>query len=163
MREPEQLTRALADEAATRAFGTALARALTTVGPAGFLLTLQGDLGAGKTTLARALLAALGVAGPVRSPTYTLLESYPVAGRLVHHLDWYRLASADDLEGLGFRDLCTAGHWLLVEWPERIPEVAARADLAIALNYDSAARRLRAEARTEAARRVLAALSEDGA
>ena len=163
MRESEQLSRALPDEAATRAFGAGLARALVAVAPAGFLLTLEGNLGAGKTTLARSLLEALGVAGPVRSPTYTLLESYPVGGRVVHHLDWYRLASAEDLEGLGFRDLCTAGHWLLVEWPERIPAVAARADLAIALVYEGAARRLRAEARTMLARRVLGALSEDDA
>lgn len=163
MRESEQLTRALPDEAATRAVGAALADALVRVAPPGFLLTLEGDLGAGKTTLARSLLETLGVEGPVRSPTYTLLESYPVGGRVLHHLDWYRLASADDLEALGFRDLCAAGQWLIVEWPERIPEVAARADLAVTLAYDGAARGLRAEARTPAARRVLGALSEDGA
>jgi len=163
MREPEQLTLALPDESATRAFGGALARTLGAVAPSAFLLTLQGDLGAGKTTLARALLGALGVAGPVRSPTYTLLESYPIGGRVVHHLDWYRLGGAEDLEGLGFRELCTAGHWLIVEWPERIPAVAAGADLAIELRYEGVARRLTALGRTVAGRRVLAALSEDGA
>ena len=163
MCEPEQLSRALPDEAATRATGAALARALLAAAPATFFVTLRGELGAGKTTLARAILRTLGVTGTVRSPTYTLLETYPVAGRHVHHLDWYRLGGLDDLEGLGFRELCAPGNWLLVEWPERLPAAAERADLAIELEYADVARRLVVRARTPAGRGVLAALSGDGA
>ncbi len=78
MREPDELIVALADEAATRAAGAALARALERSGSDGVLVTLAGELGSGKTTLVRGLLEAMGVAGPVRSPTFTLLESYAI-------------------------------------------------------------------------------------
>jgi tRNA threonylcarbamoyladenosine biosynthesis protein TsaE len=135
VREPGELIRSLPDESATRAAGAALARALDAAADAGAFVTLAGDLGAGKTTLVRGLLDAIGVTGPVRSPTYTLVESYPVAGRTVHHLDWYRLAGAEDLDGLGFRELLGARQWVLVEWPERVPGVAGEADLAVRLDY----------------------------
>jgi tRNA threonylcarbamoyladenosine biosynthesis protein TsaE len=156
MREPGPLTRVLADESATRHAGAALARAFEGTAGAGLFVTLAGELGAGKTTLVRGLLAALGVAGPVRSPTYTLVESYPTATGRVHHLDWYRLGGTDDLEGLGFRDLQGPGQWVVVEWPERVPQVAAAADLAVALAYEGEGRRLTATARTPAGAAVLA-------
>ena len=103
----------------------------------------------------RGLLEALGVTGPIRSPSYTLIESYPAGGRRLHHLDWYRLAGADDLEGLGFRELLGPGHWVLVEWPERAPTVAAQADLALGLAYEGAGRRLEARAATPRGAEVL--------
>jgi tRNA threonylcarbamoyladenosine biosynthesis protein TsaE len=156
MREPRRLTLALADEAATRAAGAALAAALVAVEPASLFVTVAGELGAGKTTLVRGLLEALGVAGPVRSPTYTLIESYPAAGRRLHHLDWYRLTGADDLEGVGFRELLGPGHWVLAEWPERAPAVAAQADLALGLAYAASGRRLRARALSPQGAAVLA-------
>ena len=88
----------LPDEAATQTLGGALATVLPRVARPVFV-TLEGDLGAGKTTLARALLRALGVTGAVRSPTYTLVESYQTTVGEVHHLDWYRLAGAEEVEG----------------------------------------------------------------
>ncbi len=98
--------------------GQALARSLQALsGPC--VLTLSGELGAGKTTLTRGLLRALGERGAVRSPTYTLIETYALGGRQVHHLDLYRLRDAAEVEGLGLRDLLTAGALLIVEWPER--------------------------------------------
>jgi tRNA threonylcarbamoyladenosine biosynthesis protein TsaE len=148
MCEPGQLTLALADEAATRAAGAALAAALLAVDPPAVFVTIAGELGAGKTTLVRGLIEALGVAGPVRSPTYTLIETYAAGARRVHHLDWYRLAGPDDLEGVGFRELLGAGDWLVAEWPERAAPVAAQADLAIDLVYAGAGRRLTARALT---------------
>lgn len=135
MREPGELSWPLADEAATRAAGAAFARALAARADAGAFVTLQGELGAGKTTFVRGLLGALGVAGPVRSPTYTLVESYAVAGRTVHHLDWYRLAGAAELDALGFRELLGARQWVLAEWPERAPVLAGAADVAVSFAY----------------------------
>jgi tRNA threonylcarbamoyladenosine biosynthesis protein TsaE len=153
MREPGELSVALADERATRAAGAALAAALGAAAVDAALVTLAGELGAGKTTLVRGLLAAVGVTGPVRSPTFTLLESYPAGARTVHHLDWYRLG-AGDLESLGFRDLLAPGQWVLVEWPERAGEIAARADLALTLEYHGAGRQLTLRALTAAGRAV---------
>jgi tRNA threonylcarbamoyladenosine biosynthesis protein TsaE len=147
---------ALADEAATRLAGARLARALASV-EGGVFVTLAGELGAGKTTLTRGLLEAVGVTGPVRSPTYTLVESYVAGGRTVHHFDWYRLGDADELEALGFRDLGRPDAWIVAEWPERIPEAAARADLALHLTYAGVARQLDLEPRTAVGRAVAAA------
>ncbi|MBS0395959.1 MAG: tRNA (adenosine(37)-N6)-threonylcarbamoyltransferase complex ATPase subunit type 1 TsaE [Proteobacteria bacterium] len=154
MRESDRLTLALADEAATRAAGASLAAALA-ADAGGAFVTLAGELGAGKTTLVRGLLAALGVAGPVRSPTYTLVESYAAAGRRVHHLDWYRLADPEELETLGFRDLLGSADWVLAEWPERAAAVAALADLAVALDYRDGGRELEARALTARGRAAL--------
>jgi tRNA threonylcarbamoyladenosine biosynthesis protein TsaE len=162
VREPGELIRRLPDEAATRAAGAELARALATGADAGAFVTLAGDLGAGKTTFVRGLLAAIGVAGPVRSPTYTLVESYATPDRSVHHLDWYRLAGEDDLDGLGFRELLGARQWVLAEWPERAPAVAGEADLAIRLDYAAGGgRTLTLVARSPTGHRTLAEFMPD--
>jgi len=161
VREPGSLTWSLADEAATRQAGARLAHALAAEAGRGLFVTLAGDLGAGKTTLVRGLLQALGVTGAVRSPTYTLVESYAVPGGRVHHLDWYRLGGADDLDGIGFRDLEGPGQWVLVEWPERVAAIAATADLAIELSYAGEGRRLVASGRTPPGEAVIRAWSKE--
>jgi tRNA threonylcarbamoyladenosine biosynthesis protein TsaE len=161
MHESGYLSADLTDESATRAAGGALARALVAVGVDRIFVTLQGELGAGKTTLVRGFLAGLGVGGPVRSPTFTLVESYAVGARVVDHLDWYRLADGGDLEGLGFRDLLAPGHWVLVEWPERAPQAAAGADLAVTLSYAPAGRRLGVQAVTTRGGTVIHRLMAD--
>ena len=163
MREPGRLTLALGDESATRAAGAALAAALGAIDPPAIFITVAGELGAGKTTLVRGLLEALGIAGPVRSPTYTLIESYAAGTRRIHHLDWYRLGGPEDLEGLGFRELLAPGHWLLVGWPERVAPVAAQADLALRLDYAGRGRQLEASALTERGAGVLARWREGNA
>lgn len=145
----------LPDEAATREAGARLADALRSGLPGGLLMTLSGALGAGKTTFMRGVLEALGVAGPIRSPTYTLVETYPVGDRQVAHLDWYRLRDAADLEDLGFRDLLSAGHWVFAEWPEHVPSVAARADLALTLRYHESGRAMTLTALTATGQQVL--------
>ena len=121
----------LADDAATEALGARLALALQE--EAGGVVYLNGTLGAGKTTLARGWLRALGVSGSIRSPTYTLIEPYTVAGRELLHLDLYRLKSPDELDGLGLDDYAPTRCWWLVEWPEcglgRLPPASLIVDL----------------------------------
>lgn len=129
----------LADDAATTALGTLLAKHLPAP-RAGWLILLQGELGAGKSTLARALLRGLGHSGPVPSPTYTLVEPYEFAEGDVYHVDLYRIGSAEELEFLGWDDLSDG--LLLVEWPERVPELFGQADVCLHLRYDGDGRRV---------------------
>lgn len=94
---------------------------------------LSGALGSGKTTWVRAMLRGLGYRGRVPSPTYTLLEHYACDGVTLVHLDLYRLGGDAELENLGLRDwLAEPKSWILVEWPERAPQLARRCDLVIA-------------------------------
>lgn len=127
----------LPDAAATAALGQALARSMPS-DSRGLLVTLDGELGAGKTTLVRAFLIALGHDGAVPSPTYTLVEPYELAGVSIYHVDLYRIADAAELEFLGWDDLRSG--LVLVEWPGRAESLTAGADLALDLAYDGAGR-----------------------
>lgn len=105
------------------------------------VMQLQGDLGAGKSTLARALLRALGVQGAIRSPTYTLVERYPLAPTgEAWHLDLYRIGDVGELEFLGL-DGDEATLWL-IEWPERGARALPAADLVVSLAVDGDGRRV---------------------
>ncbi|MBJ7517348.1 MAG: tRNA (adenosine(37)-N6)-threonylcarbamoyltransferase complex ATPase subunit type 1 TsaE [Stenotrophomonas sp.] len=116
-----------------------LGQALAATRPAQALLELQGDLGAGKSTTARALLRALGVTGAIRSPTYTLVERYPLAdGSEAWHMDLYRIGGAAELDFLGL-DEGTASLWL-VEWPERGAGALPPTDLRLELEMAGAGR-----------------------
>ncbi|HUL82984.1 MAG TPA: tRNA (adenosine(37)-N6)-threonylcarbamoyltransferase complex ATPase subunit type 1 TsaE [Gammaproteobacteria bacterium] len=121
------------------------------------IVGLRGELGAGKTTWVRALLRGLGYGARVPSPTYTLLEHYSLGDLTVVHLDLYRLASEVELENLGLRDwLADEPTWVLVEWPDRAPALAARCDVQLLLeDLGGSARRLTAEALTPAGIRAL--------
>ncbi|MHC9084423.1 tRNA (adenosine(37)-N6)-threonylcarbamoyltransferase complex ATPase subunit type 1 TsaE [Luteimonas sp. RIT-PG2_3] len=145
----------LADEDATASLAQALARTQ----PGAAMVHLQGDLGAGKSTLARAWLRALGVTGPVRSPTYTLVERYPLAsGGEALHLDLYRIGDAGELEFLGLDDIEPA-LWL-VEWPERAERGGLpSADLRVALAVDGAGRSAHLQAVSALGHRWLASLA----
>ena len=120
----------LPDAPATDELGAALARTR----PAQAVVHLVGDLGAGKSTLARALLRALGVQGTIRSPTYTLVERYPVDGGEALHLDLYRIGDPGELDFLGL-DASEACLWL-VEWPDRGAGSLPPVDLRIKLSID---------------------------
>lgn len=131
----------LPDPAAT----DALAARFADVRPASAIIHLHGDLGAGKSSFARAFLRRLGVAGAIRSPTYTLVERYPLAeGREALHLDLYRIADPGELEFLGIEPEQVA-LWL-VEWPERGAGALPLADLHLRLAIEGEGRRLVAEA-----------------
>ena len=119
----------LENEAATEAIGAALALIITEGG----LITLSGNLGAGKTTLTRGLMHALGHKGAVKSPTYTLVEPYEIDNRRIMHFDLYRLADPEELEYLGFRDYLDGSTLCLIEWPEKAKGFLPEPDLAISL------------------------------
>jgi tRNA threonylcarbamoyl adenosine modification protein YjeE len=125
----------LLDLAATDALAARIAPLLR----AGDAVALWGDLGAGKTTLARAILRALGVSEDVPSPTFTLVQTYETQHLAVAHLDLYRLKQGRELEQLGFAEMLDDGA-VLVEWPERAPEYLPDATLHVRLKLDGEVR-----------------------
>ena len=128
-----------------------LAARLAPMLAAGGVVFLIGDLGAGKTTFARALLGALGVDTRIKSPTYSLIESYAVGDLAIHHLDLYRIADAGELEWLGLADLTAGPHLLLVEWPEHARAGLPQPDLILRLAHAPESRDVVFEASTECA------------
>jgi tRNA threonylcarbamoyladenosine biosynthesis protein TsaE len=119
-----------ADEAATEAFAQGLAHQ---PGLAHAFIALHGDLGAGKTTLVRHLLRALGVQGRVKSPTYAVVEPYELPGLNIWHFDFYRFGDAREWEDAGFRDIFASPGLKLAEWPENAAQVLPAIDLDITL------------------------------
>jgi tRNA threonylcarbamoyladenosine biosynthesis protein TsaE len=147
-----------------RAIGARLAAAIRAAGVVQpLVIGLSGDLGAGKTTLVSGLLGALGHEGPVRSPTYTLVEPYRLDGRDVQHCDLYRLRDPSELDDLGLRDLMVERSVLLVEWPERAGDRLGARDLELRLGYLNDGRSVDVEGVTEQGRRVTDALRLDRA
>ncbi|MDH3978959.1 MAG: tRNA (adenosine(37)-N6)-threonylcarbamoyltransferase complex ATPase subunit type 1 TsaE [Gammaproteobacteria bacterium] len=140
----------LADAAALEALGARLAPVLDNA-----IVYLQGELGAGKTTLARGILRGMGYNDKVRSPTYTLVEPYAVDQGMVYHLDLYRLADAEELEWLGLRDMLAEQAMLLVEWPERGGGVLPEADLVVQIAPSGGGRSVDIVALTERGRQIL--------
>jgi len=135
----------LPDEAATLRLGEALA-----VGAAnGLVLHLKGDLGSGKTTLARGLIQGLGHTGRVKSPTYTLLEPYSLLRLNLYHFDFYRFKDRSEWLSSGFREYFNPESLCIVEWPERAGDLLAPPDLEILLQYDALARTATPAARSE--------------
>lgn len=108
----------------------------------GAVVTLSGELGAGKTTFTRGFIHACGFQGAVKSPTYTLIETYATTSGGVCHLDLYRLEDPEELDFIGFRDLLEADNLLLIEWPERVATVAALATVKIEIEHRGAESRL---------------------
>lgn len=116
------------------------------------MLYLHGELGSGKTTLARGLLQALGVRERVKSPTYSLVELYKVSSLNLYHFDFYRFKDSTEWVSSGFREYFGPDSLCLVEWPERAAGLLAPADLAITLEISGAGRTARLSARSAAGR-----------
>lgn len=141
----------------TDALGAALAAALPA--DARMMVHLEGDLGAGKSSIARALLRALGARGALRSPTYTLVERHPLRHGEAAHLDLYRIADPDEIEYLGLDELEAQCRLWLVEWPARGEGRLPPPDLAVRLEVDGAGRRAALQAPSAAGRRWLHSLT----
>lgn len=151
------MKRIVASEEETADLGTRLARAMTP----GTVITLSGPLGAGKTLLARAIVQALGHPGSVKSPTYTLVETYRLPSITLHHFDLYRLADPEELEYIGLRDFLETGAVCLFEWPERAPGLLPPADLQITIRPVDNHREISLIAATGAGKSMIAQFHAD--
>lgn len=132
----------LPNEQASEAVATQLAHHLT----APLILTFSGEIGAGKTTIIRAMLRALGVTSAIKSPTFSLVETYLIEKMTVHHFDLYRIHDESELEMMGFRDYFTVDAVCCIEWPERVSNRVILADIAFSLRFSGAGRTLHASA-----------------
>ena len=139
------------DEAEMRALGASL---IASAG-AGTVITLQGELGTGKTTLVRGALHDLGVSGGVRSPTYTLVEFYPLQEMSVAHFDLYRLSDPEELEYLGYRDYLNPETLCFIEWPEQARGYLQGVDLEIRLAYDPEGRQVEFQAQSNIGQAII--------
>ena len=146
------MKRFLADEEATAAFGRELLNALP-VDLAGWTVLLSGELGAGKSTFARAMIRAAGHDGAVPSPTYTLVEPYQLPRGNIYHVDLYRVADEEELRYLGWNELDHGCR--IVEWPDRAPGLVAQADLSLAFSYAGDGREVEITALSDRAQAVV--------
>jgi len=119
---------------------------------------LHGDLGAGKTTLTRGFVQALGHKGNVKSPTYTLVEPYDVAPWNIYHFDLYRLCDPEELEFMGIRDYFTDTSLCLIEWPQRGFGLLPQADIELSLTYVETQRKVSLTSNTTNGQRIIASL-----
>lgn len=148
-------------QADTEAFARRIAKALmaheSDIEQNGFNFRLNGGLGAGKTTLTRALLRACGVSGRVRSPTFELVEDYEIGATLAfHHFDFYRFESAEEFDEAGFRELFGLGMVTACEWSEKAAPYLPQADLEISLRVQNLSREATLKAFTPLGRTILA-------
>ena len=153
---PATLEVPLPDEASTLALGAVVAGAVQP----GAHIFLSGELGVGKTTLVRGLLRELGFDGRVKSPTYTLVESYVVSKLHLYHFDFYRFTDPEEWEAAGFRDLFDSTNICLVEWPERALSLLPAADLSIHLSHAGLARQVEISPRSPQGLQMLNVISQ---
>jgi tRNA threonylcarbamoyladenosine biosynthesis protein TsaE len=146
----------LPDPGATDALGSALAKQLG----AGGVIWLEGDLGAGKTALVRAALRTLGHRGPVKSPSYAILELYAVSSLYCYHFDFYRFNEPEEFLDAGLSDYFRAGAVCFVEWPEKAAGYVPDADLCIRLTVAGEGRVAVCEARSEKGRSWLQGMTQ---
>jgi len=139
----------------------ALGRRLAGASRPGLRIHLQGELGAGKTTLVRGFLRGLGYPGRVKSPTYTLVEPYLIDNKRIYHFDLYRLADPEELEAIGVRDYLDETSLCLIEWPERAAALLGEPDLLLAISIEGEGRQVQLTAATARGRAVLTALAPE--
>lgn len=156
MTESTTLTRFLASESDTLALGAEIAPCLS----GGMVIYLSGELGAGKTTLARGVLRALGYSGRVKSPSFALVEPYKLSKLYFYHFDFYRFTEPKELEEAGFREYFSQETVCFVEWPENAVNLLPTADLAITITTAGTGRRVDIDCGTEAGRFCLGRLSQ---
>lgn len=150
--EPAQITRFLPDEDATLKLGASWAASIMPP----LVVYLEGDLGAGKTTFTRGLLRGAGCQGTVKSPTYTIVESYPLPRfTLLHHFDLYRFAAPEEWQDAGLDDLFAGNCLCLIEWPQQGGTFVPPADLTVMLEHHGEGRRCTLTAHTEKGRKSL--------
>lgn len=145
------LTYILPDEAAMIVFAERLACVL----PEAMVIFLHGQLGAGKTTFSRGLLRGLGYEGKVKSPTYTLVETYLVGERTIFHFDLYRLVDPNELEFIGFRDYVGQSAICLIEWPEQGGDWLPQPDLSCYIDFHETGRMVRLVACSERGEQIV--------
>ena len=138
-----ELTQYIPDEGTMFRFGKKLAEVLVKQPKDNaIVLYFNGDLGAGKTTLTRGMVQGLGYQGYVKSPTYTLVEEYSIAGKMIYHFDLYRLADPEELEFMGIRDYFSQNCICLIEWAEKDEGILPEADLLVNNDYYDDARNI---------------------
>jgi len=135
----------LQDEQDTQNLGELIARHLS----APFTCYLQGELGAGKTRLVRAIIQSIGYSGNVKSPTYTLVEPYQFESHTIYHFDLYRLSDPEELDYLGIRDYFDQKSITFIEWPDKGEGWLAEDDITILLEFDGQGRTCKMRASTE--------------
>jgi tRNA threonylcarbamoyladenosine biosynthesis protein TsaE len=148
----------LADESATLMLGSDIAALLRP----GLTVLLEGNLGAGKTTLARGILRGLGYSGKVKSPTYNLVELYKFSRLYFYHFDFYRFNNPVEWEEAGFREYFNSESVCLVEWPQKAAGLLPAADLIFFLNIFDGGREVRIRAATDEGKRCLKELQNSG-
>ena len=123
------------------------------------MITFKGPIGAGKTTFIRAMLRALGILGPIKSPTFSLVESYSTKSLLIHHFDLYRIHDEHELDYVGFRDFFTDDAICCIEWPERSTFCSEKADIECVITMHDAGRQVDFNALTAIGEKVLLCLT----
>jgi tRNA threonylcarbamoyladenosine biosynthesis protein TsaE len=137
----------LEDEQKMQAFGEKIAQVIGQIN-APLLILLNGDLGAGKTTLSRGILNGLGHRGSVKSPTYTLVEPYDLEIGKVFHFDLYRLVDPEELYDIGFNDYLTESQLCMIEWPDKGGSLLPKADISLQINSNGTGRQVILTAQT---------------
>ena len=155
-----EFTQYIPDEGTMLRFGKKLAEVLVKQPKDNaIVLYFNGDLGAGKTTLTRGMVQGLGYQGNVKSPTYTLVEEYSIAGKMIYHFDLYRLADPEELEFMGIRDYFADNTICLIEWAEKGADLLSPPDLLVNIGYAENARNIELVAQSTMGQQIIQQLT----